>query len=70
MGTPAPFDAPEQFVAIGPYKYVRNPMYIGGFVVLVGLGIYERSPSMLIFCVAWLMLAHLLVILYEEPNLE
>ncbi|MCI0615959.1 hypothetical protein L0244_23485, partial [bacterium] len=22
-GTPAPFDAPREFVAVGPYKYVR-----------------------------------------------
>jgi protein-S-isoprenylcysteine O-methyltransferase Ste14 len=25
-GTPAPFDAPREFVAVGPYKFVRNPM--------------------------------------------
>ena len=35
-GTPAVFDPPAEFVAIGPYKYVRNPMYIGGFILLVG----------------------------------
>jgi protein-S-isoprenylcysteine O-methyltransferase Ste14 len=28
-GTPAPFDAPRVFVAVGPYRLVRNPMYIG-----------------------------------------
>jgi protein-S-isoprenylcysteine O-methyltransferase Ste14 len=26
-GTPAPFDPPRKFVAAGPYKFVRNPMY-------------------------------------------
>ncbi len=26
-GTPAPFDPPKDFVGVGPYKYVRNPMY-------------------------------------------
>ena len=34
QGTPAPFDPPRKFVAAGPYKFVRNPMYIGGFIVL------------------------------------
>src|SRR5882724_8195472 len=29
-GTPAIFDAPRAFVAMGAYRYVRNPMYIGG----------------------------------------
>jgi protein-S-isoprenylcysteine O-methyltransferase Ste14 len=47
-GTPAPFDAPRQFVAIGPYRYVRNPMYLGALMVLSGLGLYERSASILL----------------------
>src|ERR1700739_1322230 len=34
-GTPAPFDPPRKFVAAGPYKLVRNPMYIGGVIVLL-----------------------------------
>src|SRR3990167_3057768 len=34
-GTPAVFDPPTEFVAIGPYKYVRNPMYIGGHILLI-----------------------------------
>src|SRR5690242_21943989 len=27
-GTPAPFDAPRNLVVSGPYRYVRNPMYV------------------------------------------
>jgi len=68
-GTPAPFDAPREFVAIGPYKYVRNPMYIGGWTVLFGLGLYLRSISILILSFAMLLLAHLFIIFYEEPAL-
>jgi protein-S-isoprenylcysteine O-methyltransferase Ste14 len=41
-GTPAPFDPPRKFVAVGPYRFVRNPMYIGGFLALLGFGLYER----------------------------
>src|SRR5207245_10764688 len=41
-GTPAPFDPPEEFVAAGPYKYVRNPMYIGALVLLIGFRSEER----------------------------
>src|SRR5690348_6041987 len=33
-GTPAPFDAPRDFVPTGPYRWVRNPMYLGAFLVL------------------------------------
>lgn len=69
-GTPAPFDPPRKFVAAGPYKWVRNPMYIGGFITLIGFGLYEYSPVILIFAFPWLLASHLLVILYEEPHLR
>jgi len=69
-GTPAPFDPPRKFVAVGPYKFVRNPMYIGGCIVLFGFGLYERSPAIPLFALPWLLFAHLFVILYEEPHLR
>ncbi len=69
-GTPAPFDAPEEFVAVGPYRYVRNPMYIGGLTVLIGFGLYERSVSILFLCLLVFLLVHLFVIFYEEPTLR
>lgn len=68
-GTPAPFDPPRDFVAAGPYRYVRNPMYIGGFGVLFGAGLAVRSPSIAGLAVVFLLLVHLLVLLYEEPAL-
>ena len=46
-GTPAPFDPPRRFVASGPYRFVRNPMYLGSFLLLSGYGLYARSPSVL-----------------------
>ncbi len=69
-GTPAPFDAPREFVALGPYKYVRNPMYIGAWIVLIGFGLYQQSVSILLFCLVWPVLVHLFVVYFEEPNLE
>ena len=36
-GTPSPTAPPMQFVALGPYRYVRNPIYIGELIVVVGL---------------------------------
>jgi protein-S-isoprenylcysteine O-methyltransferase Ste14 len=69
-GTPAPFDAPREFVAVGPYKYVRNPMYIGALIVLFGFGLYLHSVSVLLLPFAVFLLVHLFVVLYEEPNLR
>ena len=69
-GTPAPFDAPRRFVATGPYRYVRNPMYIGGMGVLAGSGLALGSPSIVAFTAGWWLVAHLFVLLYEEPHLR
>jgi protein-S-isoprenylcysteine O-methyltransferase Ste14 len=69
-GTPAPFDAPREFVAVGPYRWVRNPMYLGAATVIVGAGLAIRSPAALAVAAGFLLLTHLFVVLYEEPTLE
>ena len=69
-GTPAPFDAPVDFVAAGPYRYVRNPMYIGGVGTMVGAGLLVQSPSIVLLGGVGLLAAHLFVVYYEEPTLE
>jgi len=69
-GTPAPFDAPRQLVARGPYRYVRNPMYLGAAVVLIGFGLLYQSLSMVLFSLLFLILAHVFVIVHEEHALE
>jgi len=70
VGTPAPFDAPRRFVASGPYRWVRNPMYLGALFVIAGAGLYLRSPAALLVGVFFVLLAHVFVLLYEEPTLE
>jgi protein-S-isoprenylcysteine O-methyltransferase Ste14 len=70
QGTPAPFDPPRRFVAVGPYRYLRNPMYVSVVTALVGFGLGQRSPSIVIFAFVWLAGAHLFVVCFEEPNLR
>jgi protein-S-isoprenylcysteine O-methyltransferase Ste14 len=48
-GTPAPFDPPRKLVIRGPYRFVRNPMYIGAGTTLAGAALYYQSLSMLIY---------------------
>jgi protein-S-isoprenylcysteine O-methyltransferase Ste14 len=69
-GTPAIFDAPRVFVADGPYRYVRNPMYIGGLLLLLGFGLYQRSISILFLTLLLSFALHLFVRFYEEPTLR
>ena len=69
-GTPFPLDPPVVFVPTGPYRYVRNPMYIGGALVLAGYGLFQRSVSVLLLSVGFLLVMHLFVLFLEEPGLE
>jgi protein-S-isoprenylcysteine O-methyltransferase Ste14 len=69
-GTPAPFDPPRSFVPGGPYRWVRNPMYLGALLLLVGFGLWYASLSMVLLALPALALAHLFVVLYEEPTLR
>ncbi len=68
-GIPAPLDHPKQLVVTGLYRYVRNPMYLGVLLVLIGEALFFRSTPFLLYALAWLALVHLNVLLYEEPHL-
>ena len=69
-GTPAPFDPPRLLVIKGPYRYVRNPMYIGGGLALVGGSLYLGSLPVLGYAFLLLVVTHLFIVLYEEPTLR
>lgn len=69
-GTPAPFDAPRQLVIRGPYRVVRNPMYIGAAIILAGIAIFYESLAIVIYAVGFLLVFHLFVVFYEEPTLR
>jgi protein-S-isoprenylcysteine O-methyltransferase Ste14 len=69
-GTPAPFDPPRRLVIRGPYRFVRNPMYIGAGLGLAGAAIFYQSMSFAIYAGLFLLTAHLFVVFYEEPTLR
>lgn len=70
QGTPAPFDPPRRLVVRGPYRYVRNPMYIGGTLALCGAAAYYASWPLLAYALAFLAVMHLFVVVHEEPSLR
>jgi protein-S-isoprenylcysteine O-methyltransferase Ste14 len=70
QGTPAPVDPPKVFVATGPYRFVRNPMYVGFIGMLSGLALILRSPSSLSLALLLLAVGHPFVVFYEEPSLR
>jgi protein-S-isoprenylcysteine O-methyltransferase Ste14 len=69
-GTPAPFDPPRELVVRGPYRFVRNPMYLGAAVALLGAALYYESLALVAYAIAFLLLMHAFVVFYEEPALR
>ena len=69
-GTPAPFDPPRRLVIRGPYRFVRNPMYIGAGLALAGAALFYESASLLTYSGIFLIATHVFVVCYEEPTLR
>lgn len=69
-GTPAPFDPPRRLVIRGPYRFVRNPMYMGAGTALAGAALFYRSVILLAYGGTFLLITHLFVLCYEEPTLR
>jgi protein-S-isoprenylcysteine O-methyltransferase Ste14 len=72
IGTPAPFDPPRRLVITGLYRWVRNPMYVGLGVILLGEAItFPRLTITMLIMIASLWLATtLFIITFEEPTLR
>jgi protein-S-isoprenylcysteine O-methyltransferase Ste14 len=69
-GTPAPFDPPRRLVIAGPYRFVRNPMYIGAGLALGGAALFYESWPLLAYAGFFILATHLFVVGYEEPALR
>lgn len=69
-GTPAPFDPPRRLVIRGPYRFVRNPMYIGAGLALAGAALFYESVPLLAYGGMFLLASHFFVVWYEEPTLR
>jgi protein-S-isoprenylcysteine O-methyltransferase Ste14 len=69
-GTPAPFDPPRRLVIRGPYKLIRNPMYVGAILMLLGAALSYKSIWLVGYAVMFVIVMHGFVVLYEEPTLR
>jgi protein-S-isoprenylcysteine O-methyltransferase Ste14 len=65
-----PFDKPSHFIVKGPFKITRNPMYLGMFLILLGVCVLFGEPFGAIFALGFLIIMDRLFIPLEERNLE
>ncbi len=70
LGTPAPIAPTKFLVTTALHRYVRNPMYIGVFSVILGEAITFRSLRLLAYAALLCIPVELFVVFYEEPTLR
>lgn len=65
-----PHEIPNFFIANGPFKLSRNPMYLGMLSILLGTAIFLGSLSPFIFSIIFIIIMEKSFIPMEEKNLE
>jgi protein-S-isoprenylcysteine O-methyltransferase Ste14 len=69
-GTPAPWEPVKNFIVLGPYRYVRNPMLTGVNLVLVAEALLLQSIPIFLWMIAFVILNTIYFAMSEEPQLE
>ena len=68
-GTPGLWDAPQRVVGTGPYRWVRNPIYLAALLVVLGEAWLFMSLAVLAYAGVMAIFFHLFVTGYEERRL-
>jgi protein-S-isoprenylcysteine O-methyltransferase Ste14 len=68
-GTPIPFTPTKELVVTGLYKFVRNPLYIAGTLVLAGETLLFQSIGIFIYTLIMFGVFNVHVLI-EETHLE
>jgi|SRR5690606_591439 len=69
-GTPSPTAPTERLVVEGPYRYVRNPMYMAVGAVILGQVLLFFTWMLVAYLAAFVVAVIAFVTLYEEPTLR
>jgi protein-S-isoprenylcysteine O-methyltransferase Ste14 len=68
-GTLAPWDPTEALITEGVYRFSRNPLKSGLFLILVGESVLLQSAALAIWAVAFIAVNVLYIRWSEEPGL-
>ena len=69
-GTPAPIAPTKILVVEGLHRFVRNPMYIGVELAVLGQAWLFHSFALIVYFVFAAAAVHVFVLFYEEPTLR
>ena len=69
-GTPLPLDPPKELVVTGPYRYVRNPIYVGVLLIFWGHFLWFGYWALFLYALFSFIGVHLFIVSYEEPTLK
>jgi len=69
-GTPAPWHPIKNFIVLGPYRHVRNPMLIGVNLFLTAEAILLQSTPIFLWMLVFVIINTAYFALSEEPQLE
>ena len=67
-GSIVPIDPTQKLVVVGPYRYSRNPVYVGYLSMLLGTFLTLGAVALLGYVAAFLLYLELFI-RREEPNL-
>jgi protein-S-isoprenylcysteine O-methyltransferase Ste14 len=69
-GTLAPWDPTQRLVAVGPYRYMRNPMITGVLSMIAGEALLLGSRAVAVWGATFLVINQVYFLVLEEPGLE
>jgi protein-S-isoprenylcysteine O-methyltransferase Ste14 len=70
VGVPIPGEPNSQRLTVGgPYRYVRNPLYVASMAAITGQALLLSRPALLVYAAAFLAITFFLVHWIEDPAL-
>ena len=69
-GTPAPIDPPKKLVMRGPYRWVRNPMYLAVLLIALGEVVFFWNLTLALYLVFLASAFQVFVVAVEEDSLR
>jgi protein-S-isoprenylcysteine O-methyltransferase Ste14 len=67
--SPIPWKPTPELILRGPYRFTRNPMYVGVTLFVVGLGLTLNDIWISLFAAPALLVVHFIAVLPEERYL-